>query len=143
MRRAIAEASRACCSAVLAPERRLRGHVSEASQGNRRGGAKARVVFIASLHEIGSVDSTHKAPKKGQLNRHTRYRPATNYLANYHTKHRTSDWRCHRGRVARWTNSHRRGFSRIRPPPPAFQPHHIYQPHADSSHNWPSRAPSK
>ena len=50
MRRAIAEASRACCSAVA--ERRLRGHVSEASQGNRRGGTKARVV----VRGIGKSD---------------------------------------------------------------------------------------
>ena len=42
MRRGITEASRACCIAVA--ERRLRGRVSEASQGNRRGGAKARAV---------------------------------------------------------------------------------------------------
>ena len=42
MRRAIAEASRACCRAVA--ERRLRRHVSEASQGNCRGGVKARAV---------------------------------------------------------------------------------------------------
>ena len=50
MRRAIAEASRACCGAVA--ERRLRGHVSEASQGNRRGGTKARVV----VRGIGKSD---------------------------------------------------------------------------------------
>ena len=42
VRRAIAEASRACCRAVA--ERRLRRHVSEASQGNCRGGVKARAV---------------------------------------------------------------------------------------------------
>ena len=33
--------------------------------------------------------------RKGQLNRHTRYRPATTT--------RNTDWRC--GRAARWTNT--------------------------------------
>ena len=49
MRRAIAEASRACCRAVA---ERLRGHVSEVSQRNRRGGAKARAV----VRGIGKSD---------------------------------------------------------------------------------------
>ena len=50
MRRAIAEASRACCRAVA--ERRLRRHVSEASQGHRRGGTKAKAV----VRGIGKSD---------------------------------------------------------------------------------------
>ena len=53
MRRGIAEASRACCRAVA--ERRLRGRVSEASQGNRRGGAKARAVVRAKRRRRGAV----------------------------------------------------------------------------------------
>jgi len=50
VRRGIAEASRACCRAVA--ERRLRGRVSEASQGNRRGGTKAKAV----VRGIGKSD---------------------------------------------------------------------------------------
>jgi hypothetical protein len=61
----------------------------------------------------GSVESTHKVP-----------------TSHYHTKHRT-DGRCHRGRAARRSLgglTHRRGFSRIRPPPPVPATLHLSAP---------------
>ena len=118
----LTEASRACCIAVA--ERRLRGRVSEASQGNRRGGAKARAVVrgvgrsdrgAVAEASRGQVEARrHKGLflRKGQMNRHTRYRPATTTrntglfakgsvesthkvpTSHYHAKHRT-DGRCH------------------------------------------------
>jgi hypothetical protein len=78
------------------------------------------------LFAKGSVESTHKVP-----------------TSHYHTKHRT-DGRCHRGRVARWTNTPARIFKDPAPGPhPPSQPHYIYRPRAGSSYNWPPRAPSK
>ena len=72
--------------------------------------------------------------RKGQLNRHTRYRPATTTrntathiakgsvesthkvpTSHYHTKH------CHAVVGSLGGLTHRRGFSRIRPPPCIFK----------------------
>ena len=70
MRRGIAEASRACCRAVA--ERRLRGRVSEASQGNRRGGAKARAVVRAKRRRRGAVVEASRGHMRGQASQSRR-----------------------------------------------------------------------
>jgi len=68
----------------------------------RAGTSTSRVRFVGFL-EKGSVESTHKVP-----------------TSHYHTKHRT-DGRCHRGRVARWTNTPARIFKDPAPTPrPSF-----------------------
>ena len=74
--------------------------------------------------EKGSVESTYKVP-----------------TSHYHTKHRT-DGRCHRGRVARWTNTPARIF---KDPAPTPRPSHTTSigPRAGSSYNWPPRAPEQ
>ena len=60
-------------------------------------------VFGVCFFAKGSVESTHKVPPLVPT-------------SHYHTKPGT-DWRCHSGRVARWTNTPAR-ISRIRPPTP-------------------------
>ena len=60
-------------------------------------------VFGVCFFAKGSVESTHKVPPLVPT-------------SHYHTKSGT-DWRCHSGRVARWTNTPAR-ISRIRPPTP-------------------------
>ena len=77
-------------------------------RSSRYRGARARAanlppVFGVCFFAKGSVESTHKVPPLVPT-------------SHYHTKPGT-DWRCHSGRVARWTNTPAR-ISRIRPPTP-------------------------
>ena len=67
----------------------------------------------------GSVESTHKVP-----------------TSHYHTKH------CHAVVASLGGLTHRRGLSRIRPPPPS-RPRYIYRPPADSSRDRPPMPPKE
>ena len=75
-------------------------------------------VTAVNIEKGSTVESTHKV---------TRYRPAT-------TTRNTGQTGAVTAVASLGGLTHRRGYSRILPPPP-FQPYYIYQPHADSSHN--------
>ena len=66
-------------------------------------------VFGVCFFAKGSVESTHKVPPLVPT-------------SHYHTKPGT-DWRCHSGRVARWTNTPAR-ISRSGPPTPIHRHRH-------------------
>jgi hypothetical protein len=74
---------------------------------------------FALLFEKGSVESTHKVP-----------------TSHYHAKH------CHAVVASLGGLTHRRGLSRIRPPPPS-RPRYIYRPPADSSRDRPPMPPKE